>query len=78
MSAGAPLPPAIFQIIAIPDSLSEDTEGFIVYLELNESALDERDVGQVTLLRDAYLIRILDQAAPILPLGKYYTYTYFT
>ena len=76
VSAGAPLPPGIFEITANLDNLNEDSEGFIVYLEFNESALDDRDMGQVGLARDAYLVRILDQGPEIAPLGKLNMYTY--
>lgn len=60
IQAGAPLPPQIFSIITTPDSLSEDAEGAILFLEFQELELDERDMGQVQLVRDSYLIRIND------------------
>ena len=56
--AGLPLPPQAVEILTLPDSSPEGTEGFIVFVEVQESELDERDVGQVELIRSAYLIRI--------------------
>ena len=50
-----PLPLGIFAYI---DGLAEETEGLVVYLDLVESELDPRDVGQVALERSTYLIRI--------------------
>ena len=71
MRAGAPVAPVIFGIVARGDSLSEETEGFIVFLEIDENInLDERDVGMVDLVRDTYLVRIADGAIPQ-PLGMY-------
>ena len=40
------------------DGVGEEVEGLIVLLEVLESELDERDVGQVDLARAAYLVRI--------------------
>ena len=68
LSVGGPLPPTIFDITAKQDDISENTEGFVVYLKVGESELDERDVGQVDLVRDAYLAQILDVTA-VPPLG---------
>ena len=51
------LPPPL-GIFAYIDGLTEGTEGIVVYLELVESGLDPRDVGQVALKRSTYLIRI--------------------
>ena len=51
------LPPPL-DIFAYIDGLAEETEGLVVYLELVESELDARDVGQVELERSTYLIRI--------------------
>ena len=45
-------------IYAYIDGLAEKIEGLVVYLELVESELDSRDVGQVALERSTYLIRI--------------------
>ena len=40
------------------DGLAEELEGFVLYLEVMESELDPRDVGQITLSRSVYLIVI--------------------
>jgi hypothetical protein len=45
-------------ILAYIDGLPEEVEGLVVYLDLVESELDPRDVGQVALERSTYLIRI--------------------
>ena len=47
-----------FGIMAYLDGLPEETEGLVVYLELDESELDPKDVGQIALERSTYLIRI--------------------
>ena len=52
-----PVPPPL-DIFAYIDGLPEETEGLVVYLELEESELDPRDVGQIALERSTYLIRI--------------------
>ena len=52
-----PVPPHL-GILAYIDGLPEETEGLVVYLELDESELDPRDVGQIALERNTYLIRI--------------------
>lgn len=58
VQAGAPLPPLFIQITTLPDLLPENAEGAVIYLRLSESELDERDKGQVRLLRNTYLLRI--------------------
>ena len=40
------------------DGLREDIEGLVLFLEIQESGLDPRDVGNVSLSRSAYLLRI--------------------
>ena len=42
------------------DGISEQTEGSVLFLEIIESELDPRDVGNVSLSRSAYLVRIND------------------
>ena len=47
------------ELDAFEDGLSEDVEGFIIYLQLlDEPELDARDVGQVNISRAVYLVRI--------------------
>ena len=48
------------QAITFDEGLGdENVEGFIAFLELGEeSEFDARDVGQVELVRNSYLIRI--------------------
>ena len=58
MSVGLVLVPPPLDIFAYIDGLPEETEGLVVYLELEESELDPRDVGQIALERSTYLIRI--------------------
>lgn len=43
---------------AYQDGEAEQLEGFVIYLEIVESELDPRDVGNVSLSRSVYLIRI--------------------
>ena len=43
---------------AYQDGEAEQLEGFILYVEIDESELDPRDVGNVSLSRSAYLVRI--------------------
>ena len=40
------------------DGLPEELEGFVLYLDVIESELDPRDVGQVNLSRSVYLVVI--------------------
>ena len=47
-----------FLIPVYDDGIDEDVEGLIIFLEVMESELDPRDVGQIDLIRSAYLIRI--------------------
>ena len=58
MGVGLVLVPPPLGIFAYIDGLPEETEGLVVYLELDESELDPRDVGQIALERSTYLIRI--------------------
>jgi hypothetical protein len=43
---------------AYQDGEAEQLEGFVLYLEIVESELDPRDVGNVSVSRPAYLVRI--------------------
>ena len=70
VQAGAPLPPQTIQITTFADSLPEDAEGAILVLSFEESELDERDVGQVQLVRDSYLVRINESVGIQEPEGK--------
>ena len=47
-----------FFIETYGDGLTESIEGLILFLEIQESGLDPRDVGNVSLSRSAYLLRI--------------------
>ena len=42
------------------DGVSEDLEGFIIMLDLLESALDPRDVDYVSIPRSVFIVRIND------------------
>ena len=43
---------------AFQDGLAEVQEGFVIYLDILESELDPRDVGQVNVSRSLYFVRI--------------------
>ena len=45
-------------IQAFQDGLAEEQEGFVIYLDILESDLDPRDVGQVNVSRSLYFVRI--------------------
>ena len=60
VNAGVPLPPVFFKVSTILDDITEYAEGFFIYFDIQEFNLDPRDVNQVSLDRDAYLIRIID------------------
>ena len=48
----------LYNFIVTEDGVNEDTEGFVLLLEVPESELDERDVGRIDLERSSYLVRI--------------------
>ena len=50
-------PPELY-LEAYQDGIAEQSEGFVLLLEIDESELDPRDVGNVSLSRSVYLIRI--------------------
>ena len=52
--------PVYFHLLAHSDGVVEQREGFVLFLEIQESKLDPRDVGNVSLSRSAYLVRIND------------------
>ena len=54
---------------AYQDGEAEQLEGFILFLEIEESELDPRDVGNVSVSRSAYLIRI-NQSGTVVILSK--------
>ena len=56
--AGGFVSPGFFSFEVYEDGVAEEVEGFVLFLEVLESELDERDVGQVDLARAAYLVRI--------------------
>ena len=60
VNAGVALPPVFFNVSTILDDITEYAEGFFIYFDIQEFNLDPRDVNQVSLDRDAYLIRIVD------------------
>ena len=70
VSAGAPLPPLRIQISTILDSMPEDAEGAVLLLRFQESELDERDMEQVQLVRNSYLIRINESVGVQEPEGR--------
>ena len=42
------------------DGVREGAEGLVLYLDIDESELDPRDVGEVSLDRSFYLVRITE------------------
>ena len=58
--AGGFVFPNFFLLAAFLDGIPEQTEGFVLFLEIIESELDPRDVGNVSLSRSVYLVRIND------------------
>lgn len=58
--AGDSILPTFFFLEPFVDGIAEGTEGFVLFLQIIESELDPRDVGNVSLSRSAYLIRIND------------------
>lgn len=72
IQAGVPLPPQRIQISTVRDSLPEDAEGAILLLRFQELELDERDMGQVQLVRNSYLVRINESLGIQEPEGRKY------
>lgn len=58
--AGGFVSPNLYLLAAFLDGIPEQMEGFVFFLEIVESELDPRDVGNVSLSRSAYLVRIND------------------
>ena len=65
LAGGSFFPPSL-SLNAYQDGVAEQQEGFILYLEIVESELDPRDVGNVSISRSAYLIRINQSGAIVL------------
>ncbi len=58
--AGGFVGPNFYFFGAYSDGTPEPREGLVFLLEIVESELDPRDVGNVSLSRSAYLVRIND------------------
>ena len=56
--AGGVFEPPELYLDAYQDGIAEQSEGFVLLLEIEESELDPRDVGSVSLSRSVYLVRI--------------------
>ena len=56
--AGGTFSPSFLEIVTYYDGVTENLEGFVLFLEIAEPELDERDVGNVSLSRSTYLLRI--------------------
>ena len=56
--AGGMFSPPELYLEAYQDGIAEQSEGFVLLLEIDESELDPRDVGSVSLSRSVYLVRI--------------------
>lgn len=56
--AGGFIIPSYLSLAAYQDGIAEQFEGFVLYLEIVQSELDPRDMGNVSLSRSAYLVRI--------------------
>ena len=50
---------------AYSDGLREGREGFVLRLDLDESELDPRDVGHVSLSRSVYIFEIIDSGTVV-------------
>lgn len=50
--------PTYLEFSAYDDGINETNEGLLVYVNVLESQLDDRDRGEVSLERGVYLIRI--------------------
>ena len=50
-------PPELY-LEAYQDGIAEQSEGFVLLLEIDELELDPRDVGNISLSRSIYLVRI--------------------
>ena len=57
------------ELNAYQDGEAEQLEGFVLFLEIAESELDPRDVGNVSVSRSAYLVRI-NQSGTVVTLIK--------
>lgn len=60
---------------AYQDGLLEQLEGFVLYLEIVQSELDDRDVGNASLSRSTYLVRI--NQSGVLKCKTYYMHMFF-
>ena len=56
--AGGFFIPSYLSLEAYQDGIAERSEGFVLLLEIDESELDPRDMGNVSLSRSVYLVRI--------------------
>ena len=56
--AGGNFTPPYLSLEAYQDGIAEQSEGFVLLLAIDESELDPRDVGSVSLSRSVYLVRI--------------------
>ena len=56
--AGGFFIPPYLSLEAYQDGIAEQSEGLVLLLEIDESKLDPRDVGNVSLSRSVYLVRI--------------------
>ena len=75
-AGGIFFPPSL-TLNAYQDGEAEQLEGFILYLEIVESELDPRDVGNASLSRPAYLVRI-NQSGTVMKLVTGISPHYFT
>ena len=57
-----PEPPVRILGSSLPtdDTEPEFTEGFVLYVEVDESSLDSRDVGRISIVNSVVLVSILD------------------
>ena len=62
--AGGFFAPPSLSLNAYQDGVAEQLEGFVLLLEIVQSELDGRDVGNVSLSRSAYLVRINQSGIP--------------
>lgn len=54
------LAPSLVLLQVLDDTVAEFTEGYILYLQLDLSSVNPRDVSRIQILNDVILVSILD------------------
>ena len=71
LSGVLPPIPQYVQLFIYEDGLEEETEGLILFVDIPESLLDPRDVGQIDLLRSAFLVTINESGRKVTHFVKF-------